>query len=218
MARCCDGGSVGIGQHDGAEAKNMSLKGLRRMPFYIMYMLITDSHRGAPFCRALSSIEISEGNAKSQVEKLKRCYRTKKKHSTTTRRNEQTSLISQDVTTRKPRLEIIPKYRNKAADTATNRCEIHVRGFTVAFNRVSVFCIGMTSLMALSSLTTPPLVVIYTCIETLLSIAFKPAESGWGGGGKYANNFDSIFSSKKKDDNNDKEETAKKNDDQQSDQ
>mmetsp|Transcript_28989 Transcript_28989/g.42609 ORF Transcript_28989/g.42609 Transcript_28989/m.42609 type:complete len:90 (+) Transcript_28989:86-355(+) len=49
-------------------------------------------------------------------------------------------------------------------------------------------------------------------------IAFKPAESGWGGGGKYANNFDSIFSSKKKDDNNDKEETAKKNDDQQSDQ
>mmetsp|Transcript_30136 Transcript_30136/g.60545 ORF Transcript_30136/g.60545 Transcript_30136/m.60545 type:complete len:92 (-) Transcript_30136:70-345(-) len=49
-------------------------------------------------------------------------------------------------------------------------------------------------------------------------IAFKPAESGWGGGGKYANNFDSIFSSKKKDENNDKEETAKKNDDQQSDQ
>mmetsp|Transcript_18993 Transcript_18993/g.31954 ORF Transcript_18993/g.31954 Transcript_18993/m.31954 type:complete len:94 (+) Transcript_18993:175-456(+) len=49
-------------------------------------------------------------------------------------------------------------------------------------------------------------------------IAFKPAESGWGGGGKYANNFDSIFSSKKKDENNDKEGAAKKNDDQQSDQ
>jgi len=28
------------------------------------------------------------------------------------------------------------------------------------------------------------------------SIAFKPAESGWGGGQKYANNFDRIFSQK----------------------
>jgi hypothetical protein len=27
------------------------------------------------------------------------------------------------------------------------------------------------------------------------SIAFKPAESGWGGGLKYANNFDKIFGS-----------------------
>ncbi|KAK1738236.1 hypothetical protein QTG54_010905 [Skeletonema marinoi] len=49
-------------------------------------------------------------------------------------------------------------------------------------------------------------------------IAFKPAESGWGGGGKYANNFDTIFSSKKKQDKNDKEGAAKKNNDHQSDQ
>mmetsp|Transcript_16878 Transcript_16878/g.23465 ORF Transcript_16878/g.23465 Transcript_16878/m.23465 type:complete len:98 (-) Transcript_16878:171-464(-) len=29
-------------------------------------------------------------------------------------------------------------------------------------------------------------------------IAFKPAESGWGGGTKYSNNFDNIFGSTKK--------------------
>ncbi|KAL7501660.1 hypothetical protein ACHAWT_009472 [Skeletonema menzelii] len=41
-------------------------------------------------------------------------------------------------------------------------------------------------------------------------IAFKPAESGWGGGGKYSNNFDAIF--KKKEDTNNKEEVVKKDD------
>ena len=45
---------------------------------------------------------------------------------------------------------------------------------------------------------------------TQLSIAFKPAESGWGGGGKYANNFDAIF--KKKEDTNNKEQATNKND------
>lgn len=44
-----------------------------------------------------------------------------------------------------------------------------------------------------------------------LSIAFKPAESGWGGGGKYANNFDAIFKKKKE---NDKEEDTTKKDEQ----
>jgi hypothetical protein len=28
-----------------------------------------------------------------------------------------------------------------------------------------------------------------------ISIAFKPAESGWGGGGKYTRNYDNIFGS-----------------------
>lgn len=46
--------------------------------------------------------------------------------------------------------------------------------------------------------------------NTRLSIAFKPAESGWGGGGKYSNNFDAIF--KKKEDTNNKEEVVKKDD------
>ena len=31
----------------------------------------------------------------------------------------------------------------------------------------------------------------------LLSIAFKPAESGWGGSNKYSQNFDSIFNKNK---------------------
>lgn len=30
------------------------------------------------------------------------------------------------------------------------------------------------------------------------SIAFKPAESGWGGGGRYAANFDAVFGSARK--------------------
>ena len=51
--------------------------------------------------------------------------------------------------------------------------------------------------------------------NTQLSIAFKPAESGWGGGGKYANNFDAIFK-KKEDTNNTKEQATNKNDDKQS--
>lgn len=34
----------------------------------------------------------------------------------------------------------------------------------------------------------------------LVSIAFKPAESGWGGGSKYSKNFDSIFGNKNNDD------------------
>ena len=50
------------------------------------------------------------------------------------------------------------------------------------------------------------------------SIAFKPAESGWGGGGKYANNFDSIFKKNKKEDSTNTEEVAKKTRDGQSDQ
>ena len=45
-------------------------------------------------------------------------------------------------------------------------------------------------------------------------IAFKPAESGWGGGGKYANNFDAIFK-KKNEDTNNKEQATNKNDDKQ---
>ncbi len=41
--------------------------------------------------------------------------------------------------------------------------------------------------------------------STANSIAFKPAESGWGGGSKYGNNYDAIFGgskSKKRDDDN----------------
>lgn len=52
--------------------------------------------------------------------------------------------------------------------------------------------------------------------NTQLSIAFKPAESGWGGGGKYANNFDAIFK-KKNEDTNNKEQATNKNDVKQSD-
>jgi len=33
---------------------------------------------------------------------------------------------------------------------------------------------------------------------TNISIAFKPAESGWGSGTKYSQNYDNIFSKKKK--------------------
>mmetsp|Transcript_12465 Transcript_12465/g.19292 ORF Transcript_12465/g.19292 Transcript_12465/m.19292 type:complete len:94 (+) Transcript_12465:180-461(+) len=39
-------------------------------------------------------------------------------------------------------------------------------------------------------------------------IAFKPAESGWGGGTKYSNNFDSIFGSSKKKDMNSSSKTT----------
>ena len=46
---------------------------------------------------------------------------------------------------------------------------------------------------------------------TQLSIAFKPAESGWGGGGKYANNFDAIFK-EENEDTNKKEQATNKND------
>lgn len=38
---------------------------------------------------------------------------------------------------------------------------------------------------------------IYTT-HILHSIAFKPAESGWGGSKKYSQNFDSIFNNKNK--------------------
>jgi hypothetical protein len=47
------------------------------------------------------------------------------------------------------------------------------------------------------------------------SIAFKPAESGWGGGGKYANNFDAIFNKKKeKKETNNKDAGSTKKDEQ----
>ena len=39
---------------------------------------------------------------------------------------------------------------------------------------------------------------INTSHHILLSIAFKPAESGWGGSSKYSQNFDSIFNNKNK--------------------
>ena len=48
-------------------------------------------------------------------------------------------------------------------------------------------------------------------LSTIRSIAFKPAESGWGGSNKYGSNFDRIFG--KKDSTSDKstsEETTKK--------
>ena len=35
----------------------------------------------------------------------------------------------------------------------------------------------------------------YTTYIFACSIAFKPAESGWGSGGSYTKNYDSIFSS-----------------------
>ena len=37
------------------------------------------------------------------------------------------------------------------------------------------------------------------------SIAFKPAESGWGANSKYANNFDNIFGNKSSSDGPEKE-------------
>mmetsp|Transcript_1279 Transcript_1279/g.1939 ORF Transcript_1279/g.1939 Transcript_1279/m.1939 type:complete len:111 (+) Transcript_1279:92-424(+) len=39
-------------------------------------------------------------------------------------------------------------------------------------------------------------------------IAFKPAESGWGGGTKYSNHFDAIFGKKKKSENKNESETT----------
>jgi hypothetical protein len=36
----------------------------------------------------------------------------------------------------------------------------------------------------------------WICIRTTYSIAFKPAESGWGAGSKYSQKFDDIFKSK----------------------
>ena len=38
----------------------------------------------------------------------------------------------------------------------------------------------------------------YTTYIFACSIAFKPAESGWGSGSSYTKNYDSIFSSTKK--------------------
>jgi len=43
-------------------------------------------------------------------------------------------------------------------------------------------------------------------------IAFKPAESGWGGGSKYSKNFDSIFGNKNNDDKKDVKPTEDKKD------
>jgi len=42
------------------------------------------------------------------------------------------------------------------------------------------------------------------------SIAFKPAESGWGSGNKYSQNYDNIFSKKKKIETEDKDEKLTK--------
>ena len=39
---------------------------------------------------------------------------------------------------------------------------------------------------------------IYNNIHNFFSIAFKPAESGWGSGNKYTKNYDNIFKSSKK--------------------
>ena len=47
----------------------------------------------------------------------------------------------------------------------------------------------------------------------LLSIAFKPAESGWGGSNKYSQNFDSIFN-KNKFRNDDSIENMKSNEEE----
>jgi hypothetical protein len=41
------------------------------------------------------------------------------------------------------------------------------------------------------------------------SIAFKPAESGWGATSKYSRNFDQIFAKKDKHGNGDKDEKKK---------
>ena len=46
----------------------------------------------------------------------------------------------------------------------------------------------------------------------LVSIAFKPAESGWGGGSKYSKHFDSIFGNKNNDNKKDKKPTEDKKD------
>ena len=44
---------------------------------------------------------------------------------------------------------------------------------------------------------------------TNFSIAFKPAESGWGSGSKYTKNYDNIFKSSKKKEEKDEEESTK---------
>ena len=52
---------------------------------------------------------------------------------------------------------------------------------------------------------------------TNFSIAFKPAESGWGSGSKYTNNYDNIFKSskkKKKEEKKEKQTISKNSDDQ----
>ena len=54
---------------------------------------------------------------------------------------------------------------------------------------------------------------IHHIIYILHSIAFKPAESGWGGSNKYSQNFDSIFNNKNKF-RNDSIEDKKSNEDE----
>lgn len=44
--------------------------------------------------------------------------------------------------------------------------------------------------------------------NALRSIAFKPAESGWGGGNKYTQRFDEIFGKKEKNDKKMKEKNS----------
>ena len=46
-------------------------------------------------------------------------------------------------------------------------------------------------------------------LYTFYSIAFKPAESGWGSGSKYTKNYDNIFKSSKKKEEKDEEESTK---------
>lgn len=55
---------------------------------------------------------------------------------------------------------------------------------------------------------------INTSHHILLSIAFKPAESGWGGSNKYSQNFDSIFNNKNKKFRNDSIENKKSNEEE----
>jgi len=52
----------------------------------------------------------------------------------------------------------------------------------------------------------------FTYTTNNISIAFKPAESGWGSGTKYSQNYDSIFSKKIKTEDRDKKLTKSTND------
>lgn len=87
--------------------------------------------------------------------------------------------------------------------------------FVVLFIAILLVTIAYTPSLINLPLICYAIVIIQSIQHAhLLSIAFKPAESGWGGSNKYSQNFDSIFNNKNKNFSNDGTENKKSNEEE----
>ena len=82
----------------------------------------------------------------------------------------------------------------------------------LASQPASCCCYSLRKECCISHVQTTKNISLILYVYFLASIAFKPAESGWGGGSKYSKNFDAIFGNKNTDEKKDDKPTDEKKD------